>query len=446
MKIGINRDRLEDLIYKELYKINLDKDNKDRAYTALIDKGYLPGDAQQIIAGNTALEPMSDIHIGLIADVFYKITENQELNPEKYFDEKELERIKYLEVNIIEDEIKLPIIFKNMQKYNDNMWVGIISIDKFVRLHQSGISTYNFETQRDPIYKKYEDTMIKKVNINPNSVKEISEKILNGTYLYDDITLNILDNGKEDFEFNKISENIGDIIFNSGYLNLTDGAHRLKGAESALLKAPNTNGYFILVITNFDINRANDYIRQKDKRNEINKEYLESKNMESLSNAITKNINESSTSDLKGLILTDKFLLKQGRGVALFSTMSKVIDKLWAIDTRREVRIITKYLIEFFNELIGIFPDELKNNIKHYRNQNYINHPNMIIYYLTIASIIQQRDNWRDLLYAILTETNFKNDNILWKETIEDVNTNNINNRLNKIIKKYEGIVSERMF
>ncbi|MGJ0846562.1 DNA sulfur modification protein DndB [Tissierella praeacuta] len=446
MKVGMTKDKIVEELYKELYEVNLTKNNHETIFKGLINKGYLAGDAQQIIAGNTALEILDEIQIGIIASVFYKVTNNALINPENYYDKVELEQINKTKLEVVEDEIKLPVVFENMIKYAHDMWVGKISLQKFVKLHQSGISTYNFETQRNPIYKKYKGTAIKRININPDSVSEITNKIIKKSYLYDDITLNILSNGEEDFEFKRTGENIGDLIFKGGSLNLTDGAHRLKGAEGALLITPDLEGNFILVITNFNTNKANEYIKQKDKRNPISKEYLESKDMESLSNDIVRNINEDSISDIRGKIVTDEYLLSEGFGVTMFSIMSKTIDQLWNPQTRRDTRNISDYLIDFFNELVGLFPEELKLNIKENRDKNYINHPNMIIYYLTLAKEIEGNEHWRDILYNILNQTDFTVKNEFWKETIHYIYPSNLKDtRLARVINRCRDNILERV-
>ena len=441
MKVGTNREKLENEIYKYLYEINQDRNLKNEILTKLIQRGFPAGTAQQLLSGNAALEFLDQYELGVIAYIFFTTTYNVILDPSIYFDTEELSRIEKLEFTREDKKVKYPITFKNMIKQSNNSWIGVISVQDFVKLHQSGIVTYNFETQRNPVYKKYRNKTIKRANINPSSVKQITEKMVSNTYKYDDVTINILANGEEDFEFNIIREEgdfiIGDVTIHNAALNLIDGAHREKAAEGALLANPNITGNFVLILTNYDVDEANYYIIQRDNRNPIDREYIQAKDTTNLSNEVVKRINESTKSDLQGLIATDEFLVKEGEGVTLFNIMSKTIAKLWEIQTRRDARKLSNYLINFFNELVGIFPQELKLNIKENRGINYINHPNMFIYYLVIANVIQDEEKWEDLLEIIIEDTDFSKNNSEWKRSIAHTSQSNLDNRLPSIIRTY---------
>lgn len=440
MKIGFERKDLENEIYKSLYELNSTRENKERVISKLIAKGFLPGDAQQIISGNIALDFLNEIDLGVIGEAIYKVTDNVLVDPTNYYDEMELKQINDFKMELVEEDIKYPIAFKGMQRKSHDIWVGLIDLQRFVKLHQFGASTYDFRTQRNPEHVKHGNITIKRANINPVSVREMTEDMVSNNYIYDEVTLNILADGSEDFSFKEYKgfKDIGDIIYKGGTLNLTDGAHREKAAESALLINPNLRENFTLVLTNFDVDKANRYIKQKDKRNPIDKEYLESKDMENLNNDIVRRLNENSESELKGLIVTDGFLLREGFGVVLFNTMSKTIETLWNIKIRKEINDISDYLIEFFNELVSIFPNELKLNIKENQNKNYINHSNMFVYYLTIAKEIQNKSNWKELLYKIVNNTNFNKDNEYWKGTITYIRLSNIDKEIPNIIKQHQ--------
>lgn len=440
MKIGFERKDLENEIYKSLYEINSTREDKERVISKIIARGFLPGDSQQIVSGNIALDFLHEIDLGVIGEAIYKVTDNVLVDPTNYYDEMELKQINDFKMELIEEDIKYPIVFKGMQRKSHDIWVGLITPQRFVKLHQFGASTYNFKTQRNPEHVKHGNITIKRANINPVSVREMTEDMVSNNYIYDEVTLNILTDGNEDFTFKEYKgfKDVGDIVLNKGSLNLTDGAHREKAAESALLINSNLQGNFTLVLTNFDVDKANQYIKQKDKRNPIDKEYLESKDMENLNNDIVRRLNENSESELKGLIVTDDFLLREGFGVVLFNTMSKTIETLWNIKIRKEINDISDYLIEFFNELVSIFPEELKFNIKENRNKNYINHSNMFIYYLTIAKEIQEKANWKELLYKIVNNTDFNKDNKYWKGTITYIRFSNLDKEIPNIIKQHQ--------
>ncbi len=281
---------------------------------------------------------------------------------------------------------------------------------------------------------------------------ELKEKYADTIYegFYDkiyhpELKIKFLEDNYSDDGTRKVMDNVGDLIFEDGTLNLIDGAHRLKAAENALLVNPSLDKNFILVITNFDVNRANDYIRQKDKRNPINREYLETKDITNLSNDVVRGINESSTCDIKGKIVSDEFLLKETEGLTLFSIMAKTIDSLWELETRRDVRELTNYLVDFFNELVGLYPNELKNNITSGRQDSFINHRNMFIYYLVIAKEIQGKYNWEEILLDILSDTDFTSNNRLWDKTIKRISETTLSTRLTGVIKAFKNNLLRRV-
>lgn len=52
MKVGVLRDSLEQEISKNLYEVNLNRELSNKILKRLIEKGFLAGHSQQIIAGN----------------------------------------------------------------------------------------------------------------------------------------------------------------------------------------------------------------------------------------------------------------------------------------------------------------------------------------------------------------------------------------------------------
>ncbi len=152
MKVGVLRDSLEQEISKNLYEVNLNRELSNKILKRLIEKGFLAGHSQQIIAGNIGLELLDNLKLGIIADSFYKEIHDPNLNPELYYEEETVEKIRRTKLEVIEEDMKLPVMFKNMQQYSYDMWVGTISLQKYVKMCQSGIATYNFETQRDPAF------------------------------------------------------------------------------------------------------------------------------------------------------------------------------------------------------------------------------------------------------------------------------------------------------
>lgn len=79
MKVGTLREDLEKSIYKELHDINASRELFNNVTEKLVSKGFLTGDAQQLLIGNTALEFIGEIKLGAVANAIYETTKNEGL-------------------------------------------------------------------------------------------------------------------------------------------------------------------------------------------------------------------------------------------------------------------------------------------------------------------------------------------------------------------------------
>lgn len=438
MKVGKNRRMLEIELRKAIYDVNLTRHMTNEVMDSLMEKGYTGGDVKSVLDGNVPLEFLSLIDLGVYADVIHKATNIESVNPEIYYTDIEMEQIKnFKEEDYKEVVLEYPLVFNNVFEQSNDQWIGVISIQDVVRLLQAKKIRYNYKTQRNPIYIKHRDTLIQRPNINNNSVINIKDLIIKGQYIPDTLTFNIFADGYEDFIYDRKRNRL---IIKDGNLDMLDGMHRSLACEGALLENPNIELNFPLMLTNFDVDKANRYILQKDLRNPLDEEYKQSLNITEEHNAIVKEINEKSNSDIRGLIVTDDSMITAGKGLTRFSVMAKTIQRLWNPQHRRDVRIISRYLINFFNELVGIYPDPFKLNIEKYKRSKstLINHQYMFIYYLVIAKEIQNMDNWEDTLFDILNNTDFSNDNKYWDGTVLYVRKDRIDKNLPNIIAKHQ--------
>lgn len=439
MKVGIEREKLEKEIRKGIYELNLDGNLVDKAVDMMVKKGYKLGEANQMMTGNSTLEFLTLIDIGVMTHVLFKVLDIEKLNPEKYFNPTEVDNIMSYEIKSSSDNefIDYPVVFRDMIQQSHDQWVGIISIQNVVQLLNARKIRYNYKTQRNPLFVKHKDSVIQRPNINTKSVKEIADKIVKKEFIPDTLTFNILRDGEEDFKYNAKHRTI---TLNEGSLDMLDGMHRSLGATNALLQEPNIELYFGLLITNFDVDKATRYILQKDLRNPLDTEYKTSIDVRDLTTSVVRNINSNMQSDMRGLIVTDNTLIDTHHGLTMFSTMKKTIEKLWSIKTRKEVNDLSEYLIEFFNELIGLKP-ELKTDIKKTRTGTHLGHPNMFVFYLTIANEIQGEKEWKKTLEHIISTVEFEKDNDFWYNRVTGLYSRNFNRKINEIIKDYRAII-----
>ena len=69
----------------------------------------------------------------------------------------------------------------------------------------------------------------------------------------------------------------------------------------------------------------------------------------------------------------------------------------------------------------------------------------MFIYYLVIAKEIQEKYNWEEILFDILSDTDFTNNNRLWDKTIKRISETTLSTRLTGVIKAFKNNLLRRV-
>ena len=440
MQLGVKRENLEKELLKVIYDVNTNNKMLDTAFDKLVNVGYSVGDAMQMLNGSTPLEFMPLIDLGVLTTTLYEISQSKRIKPEAFFTELELKNIREYN-NMDENEegvIDYPLTFENVFMQETDQWIGVISIAELVKLLQAKMVRYNYKTQRNPLFVKHMDSVIQRPNINKKSVKEINNKMLKGQFIPDAITLNILADGTEDFSYDARHNKL---TLKEGNLDILDGMHRAMASINTVLANPNIELNFGLHLTNFNEDKARRYILQKDLQTPLDKEYKVSLDTMNLNNSVVNSINTHSESELRGLIVTDQALVQTGDGITLYSVMSKGVSRLWNLKTRKESNELSEYLIRFFNEMVGLYPDHFKHDIKKKRYKNYMTHHNMIIFYLTIAKELQGRNDWKKALAKVMRNVNFSVDNSYWDGKVIGLYDRNFNNKIGTIIKDYRHLV-----
>lgn len=223
----------------------------------------------------------------MVAKVFYNYFKDEELNPKKYFNERQIldyeltQRPKEEKISFME--------FENVIKINDTSYVTFVGAEKLYNYFTNGLFIYDRRVQREPrirlLGKNY---LVKEISLNKNAVKEIEQEMLNRTYEPDAIILNILMiEGKSP---NVKYEN-GSLFINPN-LNLedddftliqcVDGYHRLSALVNAVTKLkknkqsiPEDMG-LIVKITIKTLEEAKRITVQSFKRSATSTDYLKS--------------------------------------------------------------------------------------------------------------------------------------------------------------------------
>lgn len=406
MKVNTNRTQLEDNILftiKDIIMTN-DIDSKvilEKVADELYSKNILT--AHMILSGSKTLDTLSIQELYHVGKALYKESQKEVINPERYFtihEIKEMDKFKKEIINTID-----VVEFKDFRQVNYDQWSGVTGIKKIVELVNYGKIDYNFATQREPIIKESEsgDLIIMKPKTYESSVDSIYELLENNNYIPDCITLNILKTGEEEFEYKN-----NNIIINKGEIDNLDGWHRIRAFLRYVSLHPDTERNTEVRITHFDENKANRFLNQINKQTPIDVTHLSSRDITNHENNVIRRINEES--DMKGLIATNSSAVRQHKALIGFDDICKMIKLIFEIKNSREERLISDYLVEFFNEVYGIFFDEFENITKSKKNNFKLQRLTFIVY-LVVAKQLYKLDNWKTQLEIVLNKIDFSLNN-----------------------------------
>ncbi len=376
----------------------------------LLKVGILGGSVQDIFNQRIAIEQISDDVLYHLSKSMYEILDREVINPKRYFTGEEIEEIKRLKrTKLSEEEKKLPIIFQRATKVAHDHYVVFISAKKVANLYHRGSIRYRKETQRQATVYKKGGTLIQTPTIDHKSVKQIKEKLLQGKFITNYITLNSIE--EEDLEYD---EKAGILKVNN-ILDILDGFHRSMGMVEAVAEG-DINYITGVNITNYNVEKAHRFIVQEDKKNKMARRFIKYLDKESKANIVVKKINENDYSDLNGKIVTDRKLIRYGKALTLTDIMEIGIKRYFDLKTMSDVKNLAEYLVEGFNHIIGLFPQYFIENVKINKKNNIMAHENTFIGYLYILSKVRGIGYWKDELDCILKEIDFSKNNLKWEE------------------------------
>lgn len=414
----VPREQLEDQLRLIINEYAVDKQLHDEIVNNMENKNIPPGETRAILT-QSSLYPLETMDIGLIYTLtkkLYRATGRGVLNPENYFYPNEMEegdKWKRLKTKEVIGDIVLP----NFVQVTEDQWIGTIDSQKLVHLYNNGRVLYRPEHQRGLKLVKTKDSILHRIDYNIDAINNIKEMLLGENnkpkFIPNTITFNVLKNGNDVVKFDP--ENHTLIIGAGSEINVNDGFHRNYGTIKAVATDPSFNQVWELRVVNWDGAKAERFIRQEDYKTPLRKERRESLDQTKLENIIVNNLNEASQNEMQFKVAIDTNAIGYNRAYVMFSTMAEAIRDNFEIKSQRDVRKITDYLVEFFNEFIGMHIDDF-NNIPRSQGKSYITMPNMFIGYITIAGELYKTNNWQDLLEDIVASVDFTKQNVFWEQ------------------------------
>jgi hypothetical protein len=402
-----DRKELEEELIEVINKIKLSKKHNRAIVNSITEKlnDEYGLDCMELIKNPQGLSEIDSLQLCLVADVISVVAGEPKVSPLNFFTENEIKEAK--KAYEPEPEISLPITLDNVLSIDNENYLTIIDISYLNKLYHSGIIIYDYETQRSPKFKRSATNTIPVPDVNAASVQEIAQHYLNGTYLPDTITLNVYSEEVEALSYNPKTKQL--IINEGATVSILDGFHRLQAAVRALDKEPGLKLTLQLAIKSYDTPKAKKYFGQINTINIVKKERLQELKAERYADDVVNDLKIKS--DLKGKIASAPQISTVANQLTTHSILADTIDEVFKPQSKLEARELANYLTEFFDYLLGYFPDEFVNNQDKFRKESYINNWNIFVGYVVLAKKMQENNVPLSKLKYIVSSIDFSKDN-----------------------------------
>lgn len=339
-----------------------------------------------------------------------------------------------------QNEMSFPLTFSNATVVGNSAYMVTMSIKTISDLLDNNLIYYNFETQREAKYVKRKDKIIIEPTLNKDSVKAISEHLLNGTLVPTVLVFNCetrttTDESGEEVLFDSRKNEL--TITKNTRVSITDGFHRITGARNALQINPDLEFNFAVLVTNYSTKKAQNYMAQISKANAVSKTRIQELEANRFSDNVVQQLKEES--ELKGRISQTNRLHYLNRELCTYNILADTIDSEFKMETKLDSLDVGDYLVSFFDFLIGSYPDEFINNIEETRKVSLINNNNIFIGYIVLARKMYESKIKAKEVRKYINSIDFSKTNPTWKQTgiLDDNGNITDTNKARKAIKQY---------
>ena len=229
----------------------------------------------------------------------------------------------------------------------------------------------------------------------------------------------------------------------------------LEGNEKGDLAFDLSELKFPVKITNYDVQTAQQQFHQFSQGLKISSSRAEYFNQTGLANIVVRELMKSS--DLAGRVevVRNSISKNDERHIVTFATLVNAIEIVYKdLETRVQALELSKYLAEFFNELINLMP-ELHNYEKRAKSKetSLIGENFMFYGYVAISKVLREKENWKEYL-PLVNELDLSKSSKQWygdvikrgKERGYTIVNNNESRKTftNKIEKMFKKLLNEK--
>lgn len=399
------------------------------------------GDIQRWINDPQNLEEVDLRELYLFTEQVYAKSGSIQIKPSDYFTDIEIKEAKQFSgiLEKKEKEMSFPITIGNATVVGMNAYMVTLDIKTIDKLLENNLLTYNFEVQREATFRKRKDKVVITPTLNQNSVKEISQHLIDSTLVPTVLVFNAsVRSGKDGIELLYDSNKFELTINENVNLQIIDGYHRCRASQNALQRNPELEFNFPVLITNYSTRKSQQYQAQLAKSNKISKARIQELEANRLSDVVIQQLKDES--DLKGRISQTSRIHSLNNELVTYSLLSDSIDEQFKMENRADAADVGDFLTEFVNMLLGSYPDEFMNKIDETRKVSLINDNNIFgIGYIVLARRMFEEKIKPKEIRKIIKEIDFSRDNKMWTELgiLDEKGNLNETNKVRKVIKDY---------
>jgi hypothetical protein len=300
------------------------------------------------------------------------------------------------------------------------------------------------EVQRDSRLVEIGNEVLRIIKINTKRVKAIEDCLVNDTYAYNDIRLNLDNNGGlEQIDYNPEEKTI--TIYKDNLVFIPDGNHRSLACEQAISDYPELipmfkERFFTILFTNESTSGAKKIVAQ-----EWNREPVSNKQKNSMTRT-TENLiidmikaNDNADETYRTKIVNTGREILFNNGFILFETLTNGIKSFYNIDSiksqTQRVELVN-WLVEFFNEITNTFIDDFI-HFKTLKKTKWNVQTDAWLGFVYLSSKLKDDTDWKNKLKNILSSIDWNIKNSPYNEQREQYKI--------EITKKFYDNIFERM-
>jgi hypothetical protein len=372
-------NQINEILNDVLSEIAKDVHQQRKITDYLYENHKIPhGTFQEIVVNNEQFFNLSEVEQVAVVNGIYQVTNFDQINPKNFYSNKEIKTAENYVYN--EDLIELPYTLEGVLKAGPYDYVTVISYNELAKLWNSGILTYNFQTQR--LSKKKMNSkgeITERPDINKKSVKNIVRLMKEGKYNPSTILLNVLVDGKSYIEYDNGNLTIGE----GSTVNLIDGMHRVQAILDVIEEEPNFEGYMYLDIKHYPIEKAQQLLAITNTVNKFDKTLVKHYMAESYGEQIAKDL--MNIPELNKRISIKTTLDKKLKLLTNFAILSESIDTIFEPKNAKDRFDHFEVLKKFYGYFVSTYHDELLENKDELLKTSWFPHHNLHVGFVVIA-------------------------------------------------------------